>query len=702
MTPDVAVVGAGPYGLAVAAELRRRGVPFRIFGTPMETWEARMPTEMLLKSEGFASNIGMSAAAPTLGEYCAANGILYAASGLPVSRNVFAAYGRAVQSLVAPAVEELRVVAIRLEGAAFRLELESGESLASSCVVLATGLMGHAYLPPVLVGSEGVSHSIDHRSFDEFAGAVVAVVGGGQSALETADLLARAGSYPYVVVRAPRLVWNTPPDEASGSLLRQALRPRSGIGIGWRALAAERAPQALRLLPERKRLQVAFSTLGPAGAWWLRASVEDRVPVLAAHEVVGASFVSDQIRLSLRSPKGHHSLEVDHVIAATGYRYSLDHVSFLDPALRGRIRRVGEAPWLSMSFESSVPGLYFVGFAATSIFGPSMRFVCGTAAAAEGIGRAVARRRPHRPAFVDHGTPTARNGHRTSRPGPKNDLLVLCYHAVSDAWESYLAVRPKALHAQLTYLAAQGYRSVGFAELVTERPPGRAVAVTFDDAYRSILEEALPVLNSLGMRATIFVPTHYVEQEASADWPGMEQWAGPLHAPHLRIMGWDGVRRLAATRWEIASHSHTHRRLRGLDRETLDEELQTSKALCEERVQVPCRSIAYPYGSPGRDLDRIVADAAADAGYEAGATIPRRLAPVEPLLWPRISVGAADSPAMFKAKVSPHARRLRTLPGWAAIDAPRHLVRDRLLATASARRAETLAAAVVHPDTDDA
>jgi peptidoglycan/xylan/chitin deacetylase (PgdA/CDA1 family) len=203
------------------------------------------------------------------------------------------------------------------------------------------------------------------------------------------------------------------------------------------------------------------------------------------------------------------------------------------------------------------------------------------------------------------------------------------------------------------------------------------------------------------MRATIFVPTHFVEHEASADWPGMEGWAGPLHASHLQIMGWDGVRQLAATGWEIGSHSHTHRRLRGLDRETLDEELQTSKALCEERIQMPCRSIAYPYGSPGRDLDRIVADAAADAGYEAGATVPRRLAPVEPLLWPRVSVGAADSQAMFKAKVSPHARRLRALPGWAAIDAPRHLVRDRLLATASARRAETQAPAFVQRDGDD-
>jgi peptidoglycan/xylan/chitin deacetylase (PgdA/CDA1 family) len=214
------------------------------------------------------------------------------------------------------------------------------------------------------------------------------------------------------------------------------------------------------------------------------------------------------------------------------------------------------------------------------------------------------------------------------------------------------------------------------------------VAITFDDGYVSVLEHALPILDSLGMRGTIFVPTRYVEEEGRADWPGMENWASPIHSPHLQIMGWDGVRRLAAAGWEIGSHTHTHRRLRGLDRETLDVELRTSKALCEERLQAACRAIAYPYGSPRIDLDRAAAIAAARVGYEGGATVPHRLAPVEQLLWPRVSIGAADSFTTFRAKVSPQARRVRAMRGWEAIDAPRRAVRDHLLAAAAARRVE--------------
>src|SRR5205823_5503866 len=134
-------------------------------------------------------------------------------------------------------------------------------------------------------------------------------------------------------------------------------------------------------------------------------------------------------------------------------RFSLDRVEFLGDALRGAVARIGEAPRLSPSFESTVSGLHFVGFAAASMFGPSMRFVCGSAAAAELTARAV-----------------ARDARSRSRRRPvrqvKDDLLVLCYHGVSATWESYLAVRPKALAAQLGYLAARGYRTVGFTETV--------------------------------------------------------------------------------------------------------------------------------------------------------------------------------------------------------------------------------------------
>ena len=67
---EVAIIGAGPYGLSVAAHLRKLGIGFRLFGRPMHTWLTQMPKGMLLKSEGFASNLSDPDDQLTLDRYC--------------------------------------------------------------------------------------------------------------------------------------------------------------------------------------------------------------------------------------------------------------------------------------------------------------------------------------------------------------------------------------------------------------------------------------------------------------------------------------------------------------------------------------------------------------------------------------------------------------------------------------------------------
>src|SRR5262249_22602539 len=151
-----------------------------------------------------------------------------------------------------------------------------------------------------------------------------------------------------------------------------------------------------------------------------------------------------------------------------------------------------------------------------------------------------------------------------------DDLLALCYHGVGDEWVSHLSVRPRALEDQLSYLVDRGYRSTTFTNLVTERPSGRVVAITFDDGYRSVLELALPILKRCGMIATLFVPTDYVETGALASWPGMESWLTDRQERHLQILSWDGVRALAGSGWEIGSHTRSHARLRDLPDAELD------------------------------------------------------------------------------------------------------------------------------------
>ena len=90
---DIAVIGAGPYGLSIAAHLTAAGLSFRSFGTPMETWRQQMPRGMKLKSEGFASNLYDPTDSFRLKDYCAEQGLDYADIGLPVPVDVFCRYG---------------------------------------------------------------------------------------------------------------------------------------------------------------------------------------------------------------------------------------------------------------------------------------------------------------------------------------------------------------------------------------------------------------------------------------------------------------------------------------------------------------------------------------------------------------------------------------------------------------------------------
>src|ERR1700689_2647903 len=110
--PDIAVIGTGPYGLSIAAHLRKRGLSFRIFGRPMDSWLAHMPQGMCLKSDGFASNLSDPDSELTLEKFCAERGIPYAHTGIPVQLDTFTAYGLAFQERMVPNLENKMVATI--------------------------------------------------------------------------------------------------------------------------------------------------------------------------------------------------------------------------------------------------------------------------------------------------------------------------------------------------------------------------------------------------------------------------------------------------------------------------------------------------------------------------------------------------------------------------------------------------------------
>jgi peptidoglycan/xylan/chitin deacetylase (PgdA/CDA1 family) len=236
-----------------------------------------------------------------------------------------------------------------------------------------------------------------------------------------------------------------------------------------------------------------------------------------------------------------------------------------------------------------------------------------------------------------------------------SDVFVVCYHAVSEGWPADFAVTPGELERQLQHLAERGYQGVTFTEAVTRSDPGRLVAVTFDDAFRSVLELARPILDRFGMPATMFAPTAFVGTERPMAWPGIDAWLDGPYSSELVPLSWEELRELSDAGWEIGSHSCTHPRLTQLDDAELEQELRESKEECERQLAPPCTSIAYPYG----DVDERVVGAAARAGYRVGAALEIRAAP-QLLAWPRLSVTREDSIARFRRQSSPIVRRLRS------------------------------------------
>lgn len=196
--PRVCVIGAGPYGLAVAAHLRYAGIETRVFGAPMRRWFEQMPLTNFLKSDGCASSLPDPSGLLTLPAFCHEQDLAYSDYGDPVSRDTFARYGIAFQRRLVPHLENVRVTGVKPAAKGFDLTLATGESLRSGAVVIATGMDYMEYKPSELLHlpRELCSHSADHVHFSQFAGKTVAVIGGGQSGLETAAVLNESGASP--------------------------------------------------------------------------------------------------------------------------------------------------------------------------------------------------------------------------------------------------------------------------------------------------------------------------------------------------------------------------------------------------------------------------------------------------------------------------------------------------------------------------
>ena len=369
---DVAIVGAGPYGLATAAHLRaRNGRETRIFGEPMSFWQA-MPNRMLLRSPYAACNIG-APAGMSLDDWRVAHGLPLE---IPVPLERFLEYGAWFQQQIAPDVDRRSVASLAgANGSGYRLTLSDGDEMLAKRVVVAAGIGNFAHVPAVFagLGDERVVHSSQLQDVDAFAGKRVAVVGGGQSALEGAALLREGGADVDLIVRERRIRFLSLRVQHNLGALSRALYAWPDVGpAGVSHLVAN--PTLWRRLPRRVQDRLGPRCIRPAGAGWLVARMGG-IRVETGRVVEGVETTDDAVRLRLDDGSLH---EYDLVLLATGYQVDVARYPFVAQSLLDRIRHVRGYPMLTRHFETSSAGLHIVGAPAAWSFGPLMRFVAGS------------------------------------------------------------------------------------------------------------------------------------------------------------------------------------------------------------------------------------------------------------------------------------------------------------------------------------
>lgn len=400
VSTDVAIIGAGPYGLSTAAQLRAADIECRVVGHPMQTWLTQMPKGMCLKSEGFASNLYDAEGRFTLGRYCADNGIEYADIGLPVRLDTFCAYGLAFQKRYVPQLEAAILTRLEREPEGFRLFLDNGDVFTARRVVMAVGITRFQHMPEEVaqLPADLVSHASAHNDPAAFKGRKVIVLGAGASATELAVLLHEAGAKVQLVARRREIEIHTKM-RLPRPLLDRIRAPMTGIGPAWRSVFYTNAQLMFYHLPAAKRLHTVNTYLGPAGSHYIRGRFYGKFPQIAGLKSWRAAVNGKRVELDLACVDGtQRRVSADHLICATGYRPDLRRLSFLTDPLRAQIRQLEHTPILSTKFESSVPGLYFIGVTAANCFGPVLRFAFGAGWAAPRLANHLVRTIKRHPA----------------------------------------------------------------------------------------------------------------------------------------------------------------------------------------------------------------------------------------------------------------------------------------------------------------
>lgn len=384
---EVAVIGAGPHGVSAAVHLRRAGIRAHLFGEPMSFWRT-MPEGMCLRSNLRATNMVEHEGPLSIARYEADTG---SRLEQPVPLERFLDYGSWVVNRAVPDVDRRYVTRLERTSNGFALTLSDGERVTAGRVVLAAGIAPFARVSEAFahVLGDRTSHTAEHRDLSAFAGQRIAVVGGGQSAFESAVLLSERGAANVeILVRRPEVVWLRGHAVIHRlGRLGPVLYAPTDVGPLWYSRLVS-VPALFRRLPRRTQDRIAQRSIRPACAHFVRVRLDGHVTLTTDVRVVDAAEHGDGLLLRLSDGS---TREIDHLMFGTGYAVDFARYPFLAEDIRSGVRSVNGFPVLRPGLETSIPGLHVAGAPAAWSFGPIMRFVSGSWYGGRAIARAIAR-----------------------------------------------------------------------------------------------------------------------------------------------------------------------------------------------------------------------------------------------------------------------------------------------------------------------
>jgi len=373
-TKQLLIIGAGPYGLSVAAYAKHLGIDYAMSGKPMEFWRNQMPKGMLLRSGATWQLDPLEI--HTLRRFLESNGLaLERVSPLPL--DLFIDYADWFAEELGIKTLNSYVRNLEFRGGHFEAFIENGETLSAETVVTSPGVGMFRSLPADLTGklpNGRYTHTSSMVNFEPLVDRRCLIIGGRQSAFEWAALMVEAGvAHVHVAFRheTPQFApsdwtWIDP-------LLKQATGVR-----GW-----------FRNLPnsEREAIEERFWGEGrlKLEPWLAPRIIKDNIKLWPHSQVESCKVLADgtlHVRLSAGA-----NVDVDHVILATGYQVDMQKVPYFSKTtIMPQLRTTDGFPCLDEDFQTSVPGLYITGFAATRDFGPFYAFIRGCPSSAKIIG----------------------------------------------------------------------------------------------------------------------------------------------------------------------------------------------------------------------------------------------------------------------------------------------------------------------------